>query len=114
VNTPDFARISPGFVDLALVATTSAYAAWLWTYRRRPQPHTTWIKVVVGDGMCIIASACRSYGAGLPYDLGHVVWAFVVGGTPIVIGELLQELERRRDLRRLEEDDGDAAPPGRE
>lgn len=111
MKTPKPSPITPGIVDLGLFATTTSYAIWLWAFRKRPAPHTTWVKVVVGDTMVLAAAALRFRVGGGDYERG-LWWSFVVGGAPIIIGELAQSLERKTELRELEDGDAHPTPPG--
>ena len=93
-------------VDVTLAGATTAYAVWLWAHRRAPRPEGTWAKVVFGDALVLAAAALRHRLTGGSYE--HAVWwCFVVGGAPIIAGELLQTIERK-----LEAGEDDGPPPG--
>lgn len=93
-------------VFLPLAGLTTIYALVLDRIKQRapPQrqiePNWTWLEVVAGDGLCILAAAIRA-------RLGHpdratyersVVLSFVIGGTPIVAWQLWRVYTRQRDI----------------
>jgi hypothetical protein len=88
-------------IDAALVTISSAYAAWLRAHKRH-EPDWTWISVVAGTALCLAAAGAQSrLCGGAWHDHERRVWrAFALGGTPIIVGEVAQWLERRAERAR--------------
>lgn len=80
-------------IDIGLVLTTSAYAWWL-EHHKRAEPDWTWLEVVFGTALCLTAAGLKSrIRRGDWHDHERVVWrAFVLGGMPIIAGEISQAL----------------------
>lgn len=94
-------RVASIAIDAALVTTTSAYAAWL-AHEKRHEPDWTWVSVVAGTALCLGAAGAQSRLAGGAWrDHERRVWrAFVLGGMPIIVGEIAQWLARRAERER--------------
>lgn len=81
-------------VDLVLVISTSLYAWWLSNHRRQ-EPDWTWLEVVAGTSICLLAAALRYRLSGRRdwQSYEHYIWrAFALGGAPIIAGEVSQAL----------------------
>jgi len=93
-------------VDVALMLVTSGYALWL-DHHKEHEPDWTWLEVVVGTAICLTAAGLRSRALGGDWRAHErsVIRAFVLGGLPIVAGEVSQALrgwgERERYRERL-------------
>jgi hypothetical protein len=85
-------------IDASLVLTTCAYAEWLGNHKRL-EPDFTWVEVAAGTALCLMTAAVRSRiqdGDWRTYERN--VWrAFLLGGAPIIAGELSQWLRRRAE-----------------
>jgi hypothetical protein len=96
-------------LDCALITTTSAWAFWLARHKEF-EPDFTWVQVVAGTLVCLVhAQAQGALNSGdWQAQQWRVVRSFIVGGTPIIIGEIAQWLarpaERARVLRDFPED----------
>jgi|FLYN01.1.fsa_nt_gi hypothetical protein len=89
----------------ALSLATALYAAALDSNQRRAprrarlEPDWTWLEVVVGTSMCLLAAAIR---ARLPpegdwHSYEVAVWkAFAWGGTPIIAWQIWRAYEREK------------------
>ena len=79
-------------IDIGLVLTTTAYSFWLDKHKHA-EPDWTWAEVVFGVGIVLTAAGLRTRAQGRP-DLHETnVWrAFLLGGTPIICGEISQAL----------------------
>jgi len=89
-----YGDVSTTLLDAALVAATCAYAAWLDEHKGL-EPDHTWAEVVFGVVLCL-AQAEAQHQVGMGYR--RAVWrSFVLGGTPIIIGELTQWVQRIAD-----------------
>ena len=84
-------------LDAALVATSSAYAAWLAEHKSA-EPDWTWAEVGVGCAYVLLHAAARGALTAGDWRAGQAeVWrSFVIGGIPIVAGELAQWWRRRK------------------
>ena len=82
--------------DMLLVATSCAYAAWLARHKRQ-EPDWTWVEVAFGVGFCLAHAYAHGQRHGGDWRTQHrAVWrAFVLGGVPIVLGEVRQWLAHR-------------------
>lgn len=93
--------IAADLVDATLVASTCVYAHWL-AENKDLEPDHTWLEVSVGVAMCL--SAAGAHGRLAPADwraYERAVWrAFLLGGAPIIVGEVAQWLRRRQERRR--------------
>lgn len=79
-------------IDIGLVLTTTAYSLWLDGHKKA-EPDWTWLEVVVGVGMVLTAAGLRTRAQGRPeLHEGNVWRAFVLGGIPIICGEVSQAL----------------------
>lgn len=86
-------------IDFALVLTTTGYALWLDQHKHQ-EPDWTWLEVVAGVGIVLTAAGVRSRCQGVTdwRDHEHNVWrAFVLGGLPVICGEISQALRGWRD-----------------
>ena len=98
-------------IYLSLFIGSAVYAALLALFKHYWEPNLTWLEVILGVVLCLLAPYLAQRIE--PVDvLGyeHRVWlAFVVGGTPIVIWQLGRSVSAwLRVERRLQERDGDA------
>lgn len=85
--------------DALLIATTSAYARWLDRHKEL-EPDWTWLEVVLGNVLCLAhAAVCARLDPDTAHE-GHTVRAFVLGGIPIIVGEVAQWAHRRGERRR--------------
>lgn len=91
-------------VDLALMAVTSAYAFWLDRHKEF-EPDWTWLEVAVGVTICLTAAGLRSRAIGGDWRKHERnVWrAFVLGGLPIIAGEVSQALRGWADREKYRE-----------
>lgn len=93
-------------LDCALLTTTSAWAFWLAKHKEF-EPDFTWVQVVAGTLVCLVHAQAQGVLTGGDWQAHQwrVVRSFVIGGTPIIIGEIAQWLalhaERERVLRDL-------------
>lgn len=80
-------------VDIGLMLTTCAYAWWLDRHKEH-EPDWTWVEVAVGVTICLVAAGLRSRALGGDWKAHERnVWrAFVLGGAPIIAGEVSQAL----------------------
>lgn len=81
------------FIDVGLMVTTTAFAVWLDTHKEH-EPDFTWLEVVVGTAICLTAAGLRSRKTGGDWRTHerHVWRAFVLGGLPVIAGEVTQAL----------------------
>jgi hypothetical protein len=112
---------SPQLVVYALlIIATTLYARWLYlSDDRQPEhpdqttvnnPSRTWVLVVFGTGLVLLAHAAAVLLEATPLTLDMLVTptfsplatallpvlAFVLGGIPIIVGEQLRARKRRR------------------
>jgi len=87
-------------VDAALVSAASAYASWLWDHKKH-EPDWVWTGVVAGTALCLGAAGVQGRIAGGDWqDHERRVWrAFMLGGAPIIVGEIAQWLTQRAKRR---------------
>lgn len=86
-----------------LFAASTVYAVLLALFRHLWEPDLTWLEVVVGTLLCLIAPyADQRLNGPLTSELYEQrVWlAFVVGGLPVVIWQLGQSVIAWRRIRR--------------
>lgn len=85
-------------IDLGLMLTTTAYALWLDQHKEY-EPDWTWVEVVVGVSICLVAAGLRTRARGGDWRAHEKnVWrAFVLGGLPVIAGEISQALRRWAD-----------------
>lgn len=101
-------------VYVGLAVATSIYAYWLYRSDDRepesgPDPDKTWVLVVFGVSLVLIAHAAATYIGPAPSQgwAAFAPWlAFIVGGVPVIIGELLRTRKRRRKEREFKERNG--------
>jgi hypothetical protein len=84
--------------DAELVGITTAWALWLYQHKEF-EPDFTWVKVVAGFLLCWHHAGADGHGDWKAHHK-RVFRSFVLGGTPIVIGEVAQWLERQADRRK--------------
>jgi hypothetical protein len=88
--------------DGALVTTTSAWAIWLWNHKEF-EPDWTWVQVVAGCGLCLGHAYIQGRLLGGDWHAHHmrIFRSFVIGGLPIIAGEVTQWLALRAERQRL-------------
>ena len=95
-------------IDLGLVATSSAYAAWLAEHKHA-EPDGVWAEVAIGVGYTLLAARLKrriDAPAGWPgwarwlMRDAHVWLSFGFSSAPIIVGELAQGVKRRQMRRR--------------
>lgn len=83
-------------IDFGLMVVTTAFALWLDTHKEH-EPDWTWAEVAFGSAVCLSAAYLRTRaGGGGDWRVhNRNVWrAFVLGGLPIIAGEVSQALRR--------------------
>ena len=82
--------------DVTLVTLSSAYARWL-AHNKGGEPDWTWIEVGIGVAYCLGHAYAYGRRHGGDWRSQHrAVWrAILLGGAPVVIGEIDQWLVRR-------------------
>ncbi len=90
-------------LDILEVALSSAYARWLNTHKGL-EPKMTWAEVVFGVAYTLIFSTVRGavYGGSWWDQTKRIGRDFMLSGTPIIVGEICQAIEARRDMKRFE------------
>lgn len=90
--------------DAALIATSCLYAAWLSEHKDL-EPDWTWVEVGIGVGYCLLRAAAHGARHGGDWRMQQrATWrAFLLGGIPIAIGEILQGQRRAREREKLAE-----------
>jgi len=86
-----------------LFAATTLYAALLAYLRHLWEPDLTWLEVIIGVTLCLLAPYLdsRLNGPLMSETYEQRVWlAFLVGGAPIVIWQLAQSVSAWRRIRR--------------
>lgn len=88
-------------IDAALVGAGSAYASWLWDHKGY-EPDWIWVGVAIGAAGCLVGAGAqgRLAGGGWREQQWRVWRAFVLGGVPIIIGEITQWLVQREKRQR--------------
>ncbi len=88
-------------IDMALVGVSSACAALL-AQEKRHEPDWTWVTVVAGTSLCLAAAGAQSRLLGGTWQAHERrVWrAFIIGGVPIILGEIEQWRARRAERER--------------
>jgi hypothetical protein len=88
--------------DGALVTVTSAWALWLWNHKEF-EPDWTWVQVVAGCGLCLGHAYIQGRLSGGDWQTHHmrIFRSFVIGGLPIIAGEVTQWLALRAERQRL-------------
>lgn len=89
-------------IDGALVTTTSAWALWLYNHKEF-EPDFTWVQVVAGCSLCLSHAHLQGRIAGGDWQAQQwqVFRSFIIGGIPIIAGEVTQWLALRAERRRL-------------
>jgi len=91
-------------IYVGLFLATCAYAWLLAHFRHLWEPHLTWLEIVIGTTLCLLAPylAARLDRAPLTWaDYEALVWAaFAVGGAPILIWQLIQSITAWRHVER--------------
>jgi hypothetical protein len=82
-----------GLIDIGLVGLTTLGALWLDSHKRA-EPDWTWVEVCIGTAVCLAAAGLRSRVRGGTWrDHEREVWrAFLLGGAPVIAGEISQAL----------------------
>ena len=86
-------------LDLTLLATSIAYAAWLKRHKEH-EPHHTWLEVVAGVAYTLgyTAVALRL----TPRDgmaVERRIWrSFLMSGLPVIAGEVEQAIRARAEF----------------
>jgi hypothetical protein len=95
-------------IDIGLVLAMSAYAWWLDGHKSA-EPDWTWVEVAVGTGACLLAAGMRTRAnasATWQSHEGNTWRAFLLGGAPVIAGEISQairawaERDQYRETRR--------------
>lgn len=98
-----------------LFLTAAAYAFALAKLRHLWEPHLTWLEVVAGTALCLLAPylAARQDSALTWAEYEALVWAaFAVGGAPILIWQLTQSIKAWRTIeRRIRSRNGNTRHP---
>lgn len=86
-------------LDILEVALSSAYARWL-DKNKQLEPRMTWLEVVFGVAYTLAFSTLRgaAYGGSWWDQMRRIARDFALAGTPIIIGEVFQAIEARRDM----------------
>jgi hypothetical protein len=96
-----------------LFVVTALYAVLLARFRHLWEPHLTWLEVVIGTVLVLMAPYLDARSNGpLTWELYEArVWqAFLVGGAPIIIWQLGRSVNAwRRVERRIRGRDGNTA-----
>lgn len=91
-------------LDAAEISLSCAYAAWLHKHKDF-EPHMTWAEVMVGVAYTLAFSYAR--GAYHQDDwrsqARRTFRDFCIAAPPIIVGELTEKLEARRELRAEQE-----------
>ncbi len=89
-------------LDGALGTTTSAWALWLWNHKEF-EPDFTWVQVVAGTALCLSHAHLQGELSGGDWRSQQlrVFRSFIIGGVPIIAGEVTQWLSLRAERRRL-------------
>lgn len=80
-------------IDIGLMMVTTAFALWLDTHKEH-EPDWTWVEVAVGTTICLVAAGLRTRVTGGDWRTHERnTWrAFILGGLPIIAGEVSQAL----------------------
>ena len=95
-----------------LFAAATLYAVLLAHFRRLWEPDLTWLEVVVGTALCLLAPALdqRQNGPLTSELYEQRVWiAVLVGGAPIVAWQLGQSVRARLRVEQLLGDHGNTS-----
>lgn len=89
--------------DVALIAATNEYAAWLAAHKQL-EPDWTWAEVALGTGLCLLHSAAAGviHGGDWKVQQWRVVRSFGLGCVPVVLGEIRQYRQRREERERYQ------------
>lgn len=84
-------------IDIAEIATSCAYAAWLDKHKGL-EPKMTWLEVVTGVGYTLAFSTLRGAISGGSWwdQTRRIARDFALSGTPIIITEVRQAIEARQ------------------
>src|SRR5512138_186127 len=86
-----------------LFAVATIYAALLAAFKHYWEPDLTWLEVIVGVGLCLLAPYLdQRWNGPLTSELYEQrVWvAFVVGGFPVVVWQLAKSIKARLQVER--------------
>jgi len=88
-------------VNLSLIAASCAYAAWLREHKKA-EPDFIWAEVVIGVAYTLAGARLKRPrpGGWLARD-AHIYAAFAYAGIPIIVGEVAQRIERRRQRAKM-------------
>lgn len=89
-------------LDGALITTTSVWALWLASHKQF-EPDFTWVQVVAGCSLCLAHAHAQGALAGGDWRAHQIriFRSFVIGGVPIIAGEVTQWLALRAERRQL-------------
>lgn len=89
-------------LDGALVTATSAWALWLYNHKEF-EPDFTWVQVVAGCALCLSHAHAQGAISGGDWRTQQIriFRSFILGGVPIIAGEVTQWLTLRDERRRL-------------
>jgi len=87
--------------DVALVAATNEYAAWLAEHKQL-EPDWTWLEVTLGTALCLLHSTALGglRGGDWKAQQWRVVRSFGIGAVPVIVGEIRQYRLRKEERRR--------------
>lgn len=91
-------------LDSCEISISCAYAAWLYRHKHL-EPDMTWLEVAAGTAYTLAFAYAR--GAYHRDDwrgqANRTIREFFISAPPIIVGELIQKLEARRELRAEQE-----------
>ncbi|HEU4326460.1 MAG TPA: hypothetical protein VFS21_25185 [Roseiflexaceae bacterium] len=90
-------------VYIPLAIATATYAAILDRLEAKIKPDGTWVEVVIGTTMCLVAADIRAHLGPDRRDevIRAVHLAFQVGGAPVIIWQVARAIARWRRTRRI-------------
>src|SRR6185369_12725466 len=92
-------------LDATEISISCAYAAWLREHKEY-EPHMTWAEVAFGTAYTLLFAHLRGWVHNDDWraQSARTVREFFISGPPIIIGELIQKLEERRDAQKIDEE----------
>lgn len=92
-------------LDSTLISVSCAYATWLRAHKEF-EPHLTFAEVAAGVAYTLAFSYARgAYHGDSWRDQAHrTIRDFFISAPPIIVGELIQKIEERRESRSLHEE----------